>query len=288
MKYTNVKLIGLVLAAVFTICNITGCDDNSTSPSSGKKQFVVAFNVNGGEPGFIAPVTIDSGAVLGTSYPSNPTRTNYTFGGWFEGTTQYTAATAITKNVTLTANWTANQAVSTFTDTRDGKTYKSVKIGNRTWMAENLNFEVNNHLPQQYSYCYQDNDRNCSTHGRLYNWAAAMVACPSGWRLSTNQDWTDLVQAVGGASTGAKKLKSSTEWDGTDEFNFSALGGGHRTTSSGPSPFANLHNQGNWWTSVEINNGEANYWYMNRSFDDVRGPFIQNKGFAYSVRCVQN
>ena len=61
-----------------------------------------------------------------------------------------------------------NCEYGSLTDDRDGQTYKTVKIGEQIWMAENLNYEELN------SYCYNDSAEYCAKYGRLYTWAAAM------------------------------------------------------------------------------------------------------------------
>ena len=60
----------------------------------------------------------------------------------------------------------------TFRDARDGHTYRTVVIGSRTWMAENISYKVDN------SACYDNNANNCSKYGRLYTFEAAKKACP--------------------------------------------------------------------------------------------------------------
>ena len=77
-------------------------------------------------------------------------------------------------------------------DMRDGKKYKTVKIGSQTWMAENLNYET------QDSYCYENDESNCSKYGRLYTWTAAKKACPSGWHLPSKAEFETLFSSVGG------------------------------------------------------------------------------------------
>ena len=64
----------------------------------------------------------------------------------------------------------------TLTDSRDGKTYKTVTIGKLTWMAENLNYSDSVATPslKGKSWCYDNVAANCDVTGRLYTWAAAI------------------------------------------------------------------------------------------------------------------
>jgi len=73
-----------------------------------------------------------------------------------------------------------SRSENSFTDSRDGKKYRTVVIGNQTWMAENLNYEVKSFfgLFSVGSKCYDNNPTNCNKYGRLYYWSAAKNACP--------------------------------------------------------------------------------------------------------------
>jgi uncharacterized protein (TIGR02145 family) len=109
------------------------------------------------------------------------------------------------------------QQKSTFTDTRDGKAYKTTKIGKQTWMAENLD----HHGEGGYlGLCYGDEPKkkirkpeNCKKYGRLYDWNEAMKACPSGWHLPDTTEWQTLIDFAGGKDVAGKKLKSKTDWE---------------------------------------------------------------------------
>jgi uncharacterized protein (TIGR02145 family) len=142
----------------------------------------------------------------------------------------------------------AAQTAGTFTDPRDGKTYRTVKIGKQVWMAENLNYKTDS------SWCYDNNPDNCKKYGRLYFWNAATKACPVGWHLPSNNEWNTLVNATGGSSAGTRLKSKSPNWNGTDDYGFSALPGGDRSASE---IFDDLGSDGYWWTVTEYGSSYA-------------------------------
>jgi uncharacterized protein (TIGR02145 family) len=180
-------------------------------------------------------------------------------------------------------------------------TFKTVKIGSQTWMAENLNIETAD------SWCYNNDNSNCAKYGRLYTWNAAMKVCPSGWHLPSNEEWTTLMETVGGVRQSAmpdgggsyvyydvgKKLKSKIDWNdyegksgnGTDEFGFSALPGGDRKSNGS---FEGISNFGYWWSATGNKASNAYDWNMNYNSDYAyKLDDGEDKINGYSVRCVQ-
>ena len=193
-------------------------------------------------------------------------------------TTQSSSSTAAPCNV----DGENNCNYGTLTDTRDGQTYKTVVIGEQTWMADNLNYETEN------SYCYDDDPSNCSKYGRLYTWVAATTVCPSGWHLPSTTEWKTLFTAVGGSSTAGTVLKSTGGWfndgNGTYAFGFSALPAGLRNGTGG------YYYEGDYayfWSSTEYYSNYAYSMYLYYGYD-FAGLDYYNKDFGRSVRCVKD
>lgn len=209
----------------------------------------------------------------------------------------------------------------TFTDSRDGKVYQTVTIGNQVWMAENLAYlpsvnqvaDGSEDLAGSYYYV-NDYDgtvvadakatSNYTTYGVLYNWNAAMNsqtssttnpsgvqgACPTGWHIPSDAEWTELTDYLGGTSVAGGKLKETgtTHWSSptgaTNETGFTALPGGSRYDDG---TFRNIRVHGYWWSATEGNAADAWYRYMSVNFSNILR-FSRDKEVGFSVRCIRD
>lgn len=168
-----------------------------------------------------------------------------------------------------------------FTDPRDGKSYDMVQIGSQTWMAENLNYEV------EGSACPEGDKRNCSKYGRLYTWAAAQKVCPEGWRLPDSADFEQLIASAGGMDFAGEKLKSTSGWfkkgNGSDDYGFNALPAGYRL---GSGKFDGIGGYAHFWSATETAEGLAHYLFLDFSSKAAKLSAF-GKDEARSVRCVK-
>ncbi len=211
-----------------------------------------------------------------------------------------------------------NCEYGTLTDDRDGQTYKTVKIGEQWWMAENLNYRYIQQTAEEdsSSFCYNDDPANCAKYGRLYLWSAAMDSagiipgnsangcgyekdcnlgnvkvrgvCPEGWHLPDTTEWNALFDAVGGGETAGKMLKSTEGWedngDGSDSYSFSALPAGYRD-DNGDFRYEGSHAY--FWSSTE--DGSYYAYYVSLYYDDVNAYlYSYYKYYGYSVRCLRD
>ena len=179
------------------------------------------------------------------------------------------------------------------TDKRDGKTYKTVKIGNQVWMAENLAYKPSSGQYNQFGnyWAYDDDNSNVAKYGYLYDWFIATEVCPSGWHLPSDKEWTILTDYLGGENVAGTKMKSTSGWqgngNGTNESGFNFLPGGSRSTPGNAYTFQNVGKSGNAWTSSMPYATIARSRYM---YHHKRWAYRSNtyKGFGLSVRCVKD
>ncbi len=194
---------------------------------------------------------------------------------------------------------------STLIDSRDGQSYKVVKIGKQIWMAQNLNFETDD------SYCYDDQEENCAKYGRLYTWTAAMDGegwfsgdavgcgdgkkcsptypvhgiCPTGWHLPSSDEWETLLTTVG-KDNASTVLFSKTGWDGgrngTDKYGFSALPAGGKVDFG---VYLGAGTDAYFWTSSEKYSSSADVAHLTFGLAIVSD---DGKFAGYSVRCIMD
>lgn len=199
----------------------------------------------------------------------------------------------------------------TVTDERDGQTYKTVKIGSQTWMAENLNFATDG------SVCYNDSAEYCAKYGRLYQWSDAMDSvgrwgnvgkgcgsygtcepeglvrgvCPEGWHLPKTKEWEILFAAAGGKYSAGVKLRSTSGWkndrNGTDDYSFTAVPAGGMGIWA-KETFVNGGNYAFFWSSTEEGSFYAYYMYLKFSSEEAAFNTYYSKDFWLSVRCVMD
>ena len=182
----------------------------------------------------------------------------------------------------------------TLTDNRDGQIYRTVKIGEQWWMAENLNYGDIQQTAEEdsSSYCYGNASANCEKYGRLYPWSEAMGICPEGWHLPDTTEWNTLFTAVGGEASAGISLKAKDGWNsswknngyGSDSFGFLALPAGYRTDGG---VYYASDNSAGFWTSTEYASNRAYYMYLYYDYDSGKLN-DDSKDYAYSVRCLKD
>jgi len=201
----------------------------------------------------------------------------------------------------------------------DGNVYRTIRIGDQWWMAENLKVihyrngdpipNVTDDLTWEWvlsgAYCNYDNDEgHVATYGRLYNWWAVddpRNIAPEGWHVPSDIEWKQLEMYIGMSqaeadATGYRgtyegdKLKEAgiSHWcidntGATNETGFTALPGGERT---GSGHFIVIGEYGYWWSSTgDINSSWSRA--LSCSAPDINRTSY-NGGEGQSVRCVRD
>jgi uncharacterized protein (TIGR02145 family) len=201
-----------------------------------------------------------------------------------------------------------------------GNEYKTVKIGNQWWMAENLRvktFRNGNLIPEKDTdqewanaiegWCLYPTT-NLVPPGLLYNYYTVTSSnglAPAGWHIPTDDDWKQLEKHLGMSEAEANKLswRGTTEGDalkpagpegwseyenvwGSNSSGFTALAGSCRLPDGRPGE-PGLKFTGFWWTASEHSTEDAYYRYLDYKNSNIfRSHTFKNYGF--SVRCVKD
>ena len=195
-----------------------------------------------------------------------------------------------------------------FMDSRDKQYYVTVKIGDHTWMAENLGYSSCLAYSTKDSWCgyssqgFQERNQG----GYLYSWDIAMAdtncttgslckprgqvrgICPEGFHLPSYWEWQDLFHAVGGDSIAARELKSAEVWEGTgkgtNKYGFSVIPNAARYGTAG---FSQVNNAAVFWTSIEL--GPLSILSTGfTSRNEINSWMFENKEFSFSIRCLMD
>ena len=213
-----------------------------------------------------------------------------------------------------------NCIYGTLYDERDSTTYKTVKIGNQEWMAENLNYKYLGETSQ--SFCYDGEKENCKKYGRLYQWSAAIDSaslyvdhkmqcgygrspcnipkkwkgvCPKGSHLPTIDEWNSLIDYLGTNRAG-KVLKSNNGWvndyydgivengNGSDEYGFTVLPSGVKESFK----YVRENVNAKFWPANDYSERQACKITFSYATETISINLHQEKADAYSVRCIKN
>ena len=302
----------------------------TTNCNSSSDSVTIAFNKTPTTADAGADQTFNDGTITTTLTANNSTSGNWSIlsgtGGnftdianpntTFTGTlhsvyilrwTISTNCSSSTDDVTITFN--QNGVGPQITD-YDGNTYNTVYIGNQLWMKEDLkttheadgtsiptvtDINTNGSTNDEWEALGDNNtDKAYSTsaYGTFYTYAAAKEACPLGWHLPTDTEWTALENYIsndGYSGTEGITLKSTSNWlesgNGTDIYGFSALPFGSRYDGAGT--FDGEGYNGNWWSSTESSSSSAYFRFLHYNYTYLYR-FSFNKSNGFCVRCIKD
>jgi len=207
-------------------------------------------------------------------------------------------------NGKTTAVFNSKLVYGTMTD-QDGNTYKTIKIGTQTWMAENLRttkYRNGDSIPEVINilkwgglstgaYCSFYNTKNydtIATYGRYYNWFAVSDSrniAPIGWHIASDSEWTTLITYLGDSIAGSKlKEIGITHWVSP---NIADNSSGFTALPGGGAGIAGIGYFGSWWSSTEINSNNAYTWGMVHNSSVVFKDTTEKNG-GNSVRCIKD
>jgi len=188
--------------------------------------------------------------------------------------------------------------MGTFTDYRDNKIYKTVKIDTQIWFAENLAYNAG-------GGCIANNNATDPTnYGFLYNWGTSNNVCPSGWHLPSEKEWEVLIDFLGGKYNAPKKMRATTGWQdendaATNASGFTGLPGGfggfdqrgfNKKDLGKVGYFASSKGTGTnfYFWAFKLENGDHALDASSVSLGGFIGAVLLQNTFFVSVRCIKN
>ncbi len=167
--------------------------------------------------------------------------------------------------------------------------YKTVQVGNTCWLKENVHY-----VPSRgKTTCYEGKTSNCDKYGPLYNYAAASMACPVGWKLPSKTEVDELLDAAGDDKPGLH-LKSMDDWEngvGDDLLGMSILPAGCGLDAGTGDMLYNFQGTSAlFWSSEVPDDGTENAHeiiFLVGSDNSVAMEAQDDNVFYVSVRCVK-
>ena len=226
----------------------------------------------------------------------NVTAVSLASGFYISSTSQDVITVDTTWNTSLSG---LNKSRLTFTDARDGRSYRYVTHNGVDWFSQNLAW-------QGTGVPFRSSPATAQMFGSFYTWEEALDACPEGWRLPTLADWESLAAVMNGGvpvdffddwkGLGAKasadaRLNDERMWPYSPDnlhansigWNAIPLGFG----AVGSNEVQGLNEYGCWWSAVEKNAGQAYYRYIYYDLDSFPVAFASKDDLRLSVRCVR-
>ncbi len=169
------------------------------------------------------------------------------------------------------------------TDSRDGHTYEVVEIGEQVWMTENLRYK------NDLSVYVNNDNANTEEYGYLYmtRLGAGLSACPDECHIPTRDDWTKLIQYLGGENVAGGKLKETgtQRWrapnqGATNSSGFSARPAGSLTYDNIPEAFGS---SARFFTSFY-----SNYVFIDFDSEEVKIKTFHPSNEYFSIRCIRD
>jgi uncharacterized protein (TIGR02145 family) len=195
---------------------------------------------------------------------------------------------------------------------KEGNTYRTVKIGEQVWLAENLrSTEFQDGSKIKTAFIPNDDEQNLLKYGRLYDWhdvTDERNICPVGWRVASDEDWKELEKTIGISEAEVNKkgwrgdndiaitIKESQpdtlfkkfDQSQVNKYKFFANAAGVKLSRW----YLTLGMYTEFWTSSNATEKDAYnrtlaYSWWNSHKGEIRRTTI-SKNYMFSVRCIKN